>query len=258
MTTAEGTVRVAAQVTEPDSDQKGEPRVLVMGDIHGCYDALTTLAENMPLRDEDLLITVGDYVDRGPDSRRVLDWLIARKAMGALFPILGNHEEMMVNSDTDPGMYRGWLTCGGRETLESYGLKPRRRTKIRENIPPDHWSFLTEHCEDFCETETHFFVHANALPDVELKQQPGEVIRWARFNRSRPHLSGKILVCGHTPQRDGLPLNLGHAVCIDTGVYMPEGWLTCLEPATGKIWQAKQSGLFREGQLPEPREIDAA
>jgi serine/threonine protein phosphatase 1 len=80
--------------------------------------------------------------------------------------------------------------------------------------------------------------------------------RWEKlhgFIGARAHDSGKIMVCGHTAQKSGIPLNLGFAVCIDTYCY-GGGWLTCLDVLTGRLWQASQQGATRSGWLPESEE----
>ena len=122
---------------------------------------------------------------------------------------------------------RLWLACGGRSTLASYGI-PAETDGDYPQIPESHWRFLEVECRDYYETDTHFFVHANAYPDLDLDEQPGYMLRWESIDQrnSAPHCSGKVVVCGHTQQRSGLPLNLGHAVCIDTAAYL-NGWLTC-------------------------------
>ena len=79
------------------------------------------------------------------------------------------------------------------------------------------------------------------------------MLYWEKLHRdySAPHQSGKIMVCGHTAQQSGMPLDLGHAVCIDTFVY-GTGWLTCLDVHSGRLWQARQNGETRTGCLGEP------
>jgi serine/threonine protein phosphatase 1 len=74
------------------------------------------------------------------------------------------------------------------------------------------------------------------------------VLFWESFTDRGPHDSGKIMICGHTQQRSGVPLNLGHAVCLDTWAY-GNGWLTCLDATTGRIWQANQKGERRTAEL---------
>jgi serine/threonine protein phosphatase 1 len=95
-------------------------------------------------------------------------------------------------------------------------------------------------------------VHANAHPDKALSDQSNLTLFWEKFEGSpaatRPHISGKTLICGHTAQMSGRPKNLGHAICIDTCPYA-DGWLTCLDVDTGHYWQANQEGASREGTL---------
>jgi serine/threonine protein phosphatase 1 len=79
---------------------------------------------------------------------------------------------------------------------------------------------------------------------------PSSLIFHPSFNDPRPHESGKIMVCGHTPQKSGIPRSIGHAVCIDTCA-CGNGWLTCLDVSSGKCWQANQRRETRSGWLPE-------
>lgn len=220
-------------------------RVLAVGDIHGCLKALDTLLAAVAPTPEDLLITLGDYTDRGPDSRGVLDRLIALHATGRLVALRGNHDELFLEARADPaGM---WVAVGGRETMDSYdGFCTAAGMQL---VPEAHWKFLEETCVDFYETETHFFVHANVYPDLPLEDQPTYMLYWEKLTEPVAHVSGKVMVCGHTRQKSGRPLDLGTAVCIDTGVYDPDGWLTCLEVGTGRYWQANQRGELREGRL---------
>jgi calcineurin-like phosphoesterase family protein len=221
-------------------------RTLVIGDIHGCsiaLDALCTLVAPLP---QDRLITLGDYVDRGPDSRGVLDRLIARYDAGHLIPLRGNHDQMMVQA-RDRFDRRMWLGCGGRQTLESYGHA--HGDDEYDRIPPRHWRFLEEDCLDWYETEENIFVHASIYPDVPLDEQPTYMLLWEKLEGPILHYSGKVIVCGHTRQLSGVPLDLGSTICIDTGVYDNDGWLTCLHVETGRYWQANQRGQTRWSYL---------
>ena len=173
-----------------------------------------------------------------------------RHALGNLIAIRGNHEEMMVGATTGDIARASWLEYGGTETLRSYGVRrPEKIDDIQAAIDPTHWRFIQEDCVDYHETATHFFVHAGAEPDLALEDQDPQVLRWKRFHGARPHMSGKIMVCGHTPQATGLPSSVGHAVCIDTGVYARGGWLTCLDIQTGEFWQANQKGAIHRNSL---------
>ena len=224
-------------------------RHLAVGDIHGCIKALTTLAGFVPFRPEDQIITLGDYVDRGPDSYAVLDWLIAYKRRGNLIALRGNHEVMMLQARESEVAFRCWIDCGGDTTLASYSPRDDRGRLVE--IPDAHWRFLEDETRGWFETQTHFFVHANALPDHELADQPDFMLYWESFDDPAPHESGKIMVCGHTAQRSGRPRSVGHAVCIDTWVY-GRGWLTCLDVNSGRYWQANERGESRADWLLEP------
>lgn len=223
------------------------PRVLAIGDIHGCLTALLTLAAAVPFRDDDQLIGLGDYVDRGPDSAGVLDWIIERRQTGRFIALRGNHEFMMLDAFRDPIARHGWETVGGQETLDSY--RAQGLSGGMDDIPEAHWRFMRFHTRAFFETESHFFVHANAYPQIPLDEQPAYMLFWERWNRPPRHMSGKIMVCGHSSLRDGLPATNGDSICIDTAVYRDSGWLTCLDVASGEYWQANERGETRSGWL---------
>lgn len=222
-------------------------RTLAIGDIHGCLPALDALLAAVRPADDDRLVTLGDYVDRGPQSKGVLDRLIALFDAGRLVALRGNHDEMMVRARHQRGERRMWLRFGGIATLDSYGHWPA--DDEYSNVPDRHWQFLEADLVNWYETETHLFVHAFAYPDQPLAEQDTFTLLWQRLDCRVAHQSGKTLVCGHTKQSSGEPLDLGTTVCIDTGIYDPAGWLTCLDVGTGRYWQANQRGETREGLL---------
>jgi serine/threonine protein phosphatase 1 len=221
-------------------------RYLAIGDIHGCFQALRTLEALLELKPDDVLITLGDYIDRGPDSSAVLDWLLHQSKQRKLIALRGNHEVMMLEARADKEAMRDWLANGGDTTLASYSHVGDAGQLV--DVPDVHWTFLEYGTRPYFETETHFFVHANAYPDLHLKDQPEFMLYWEPLYQSRPHESGKTMICGHTAQKSGVPKNLGHAICIDTWVY-GAGWLTALDVATGDYWQANQKGESRLGNL---------
>jgi serine/threonine protein phosphatase 1 len=221
-------------------------RYLAIGDIHGYAEVLRRLLEAVQPQPEDEIITLGDYVDRGPDSRGVLDEMIALNRNARLIALRGNHDFMMLEARKGPDALREWCSCGGRTTLESYGDSLHEGRL--EEVPDEHWQFLEEVCVDWYEIDTHFFVHANVDPSYELVDQPLYQLHWEPLCEDRQHCSGKIMVCGHTKQRTGKPKNWGHAVCLDTWVY-GEGWLTCMDVKTGELWQANRHGELCTGSL---------
>jgi len=220
-------------------------RCLAIGDIHGCLTALTTLARFAAWRDDDVIVTLGDYVDRGPDSKGVLDWLIECSTRHQLIPLRGNHEVMMLDARRDPRKQADWLFCGGDATLHAYA--PPKGSASIADVPAAHWQFL-EQTRPWCETDTDILVHASIDPDLPLDQQSDYDLYWQKWHEPRRHVSGKRVICGHSAQESGRPLNVGHSVGIDTWVY-GTGWLTCLDVASGRYWQANESGETREDRL---------
>ncbi|HJT30860.1 MAG TPA: metallophosphoesterase family protein [Pirellulales bacterium] len=213
------------------------PRLIAIGDIHGCSAALRALLHAIAPQPEDTIVSLGDYVDRGLDSRGVLDELIALADRCRLIPILGNHDEMMLHARDGKDDLRFWLECGGQAALDSYG----DGIGVGLNaVPRDHFRFLAS-CRAYFETETHFFTHANYRPEVPLDRQDEQALRWLslRDHLPGPHICGKTAIVGHTPHRE--VLNLGHLVCLDTDC-CHGGWLSAMDVATGRIWQADEAG----------------
>ena len=223
-------------------------RLLSIGDIHGCLTALDTLLGFVRPMAADQLVFLGDYIDRGPDSKGVLDRLIDLRRTFDLVCLRGNHELMMLAAATNWDGYQMWRACGGAEALESYAGPDGVGTL--EDIPDAHWNLLEGRCVDWYEADSHIFVHANLHPGLALKDQPTDWLHWQGLSPAahRPHDSGKTMVCGHTQQRSGRPLVLDRAVCIDTWAY-GDGWLTCLDVATGEYWQANELGQTRVGRV---------
>ncbi|MBT8038151.1 MAG: serine/threonine protein phosphatase [Verrucomicrobiae bacterium] len=220
-------------------------RTLAIGDIHGCLAPLRQIWEVIAPQPEDRIIFMGDYIDRGPDSKGVIDFLINVQRQGYDITFLsGNHEEKFFLSEMDLTDRAHWLEVwGGAETLESYGPGGF------DDVPAAHWNFLRKNRSSF-ETETHIFVHANLEADVPLAQQLPFTLIHKKFGMPKPHQSGKTMICGHTAQKSYVPLNLGHAVCIDTDPGRG-GWLTCLQVETGNYWQTNVDGEVRERALDE-------
>jgi serine/threonine protein phosphatase 1 len=224
-------------------------RTLAIGDIHGCLRALDLLLEIVQPQPDDVVVTLGDYVDRGPDSSGVLDRLIDLQSRCKYIALKGNHDIMMLKARDDPEEFKHWLSYGGRETLQSYGADPSWGG-FAKSIPQPHWRFIAETCVAYHEIDAHFFVHANVYADAPLAEQPDYMLFWEKLEAfdHRPHESGKTMICGHSVQRSGLPLVIKRAVCIDTWVY-GDGWLTCLDVGSNKYWQANQRGQTRTDTL---------
>lgn len=221
-------------------------RILAIGDIHGCSIAFDRLLSVVQPQPEDLIVTLGDYVDHGVDSKGVIDRLITLHQTGQLIALRGNHEQMMLNCRHD-GKISAWLPMGGKTTLLSYSLSDELNLL---DVPDSHWDFLANKCVNWYESDTHLFVHADADPNLPLTEQPEFILFWGLSDRPSPHFSGKTIVYGHQSLESGFPLNLGYAICIDTLAYRT-GWLTCLDVNSGTVWQANQIGQTRKFSLNE-------
>ena len=211
--------------------------ILAIGDIHGCDTALKTMLDLVQPSKDDLVITLGDYVDRGPDSKAVIQTLLDFKSSHQLVHLMGNHEIQMIRALEARHHMERFLDplCGGQDTLDNYGGS-------FEQIPDDHWEFITSG-KLFYETESHIFVHAGLEPDIDLDKQDSETYYYKRFHGVKPHKSGKPYICGHTIQGDS-PTNKGYAICLDTCAY-GGGWLTALDVQSGKCWQTNERGQSR-------------
>jgi len=215
-------------------------RVIAIGDVHGCAIALDALIRKTQPQSDDTIVMLGDCVDRGPDSRGVIEQLLALKDRCRLVPILGNHEEMMLNYLDGRPQPDDWLRFGGQATLASYTDAARR-----PNVPANHVDYVRSWC-DFWESDSHFFIHGGYHPDRPLTAQHWQLWRWHSLRDSipGPHVSGKTAVVGHTSQKSGEILDVGHLVCIDTYCW-GGGWLTAFESTTGRVWQVDRNGNGR-------------
>jgi len=214
-------------------------RTIAIGDIHGCLAALRAILAAVAPAPDDTLVTLGDYVDRGPDSRGVIEELLELETRCRLVPLLGNHELMLLDALGSTRVLAPWLECGGVATVRSYGGK-------LSNIPPEHLAFIRR-LRRYAEAPRHFFVHANYAADVPLDEQPDYLLFWEHlhFHLPAPHDNGKVAIVGHTAQKSGEKFDLGHVVCIDTFCH-GGGWLTALDVDTGQIWQADAGGRLRK------------
>lgn len=222
-------------------------RVYAIGDIHGRADLLEQMFKRI---DSDFTqapvsqrieVLLGDYVDRGPDSRRVLELLIERgrphlvgrdRKQQTIF-LKGNHEALLIDFMTQPSTLDDWQRLGGLETLMSYGLAPhinkRMQTELAmafdKALPPSHRRFLDDLKLSFV-CGDYFFVHAGVRPGVALEKQRQEDMLWIRqdFLFCEEDF-GKIVVHGHTPVPQ--PEIRSNRINIDTGAYAT-GRLSCL------------------------------
>ena len=196
----------------------------VVGDIHGCYDKLIALMDKINIDlDSEKLVFLGDYIDRGPDSYEVVEYLInLKKKYPDIVFLKGNHEDMLEKyiAETDRFTY---LINGGQQTLESYSryYKPTDDSLI----PETHFKFF-ESLVLYHETDHYIFVHAGLRKNVPLEKQKPEDMLWIRKNFIQSNYDfGKQVVFGHTPLPE--PLLQPNKIGIDTGAVYGNK-LTCV------------------------------
>lgn len=216
----------------------GAAPVYAIGDVHGRYDLLHALlgevrrdAEARRPGDVPRLILCGDYVDRGPDSARVLaalTWL-QRSSAVELTLLDGNHEEMFRAFLDDPVAAEPWLRFGGRETLHSYGVDApaeaedaatllRLRDQLLDVLPAAHYRLLHA-LVPMVEAGDYVFVHAGVRPGVALADQSRDDLLWIRagfLDHDRP--AAAVVVHGHS-QVGERAVVLPHRIALDTGAY---------------------------------------
>ncbi|HUS35134.1 MAG TPA: metallophosphoesterase family protein [Verrucomicrobiae bacterium] len=221
-------------------------RTFAIGDIHGCHIALVTLLDTVQPQPDDLVVFLGDYIDRGPGSREVVETLLGLDQKFKVEFLRGNHEVMILDARYNFEKSVFWLSYGGKEAVQSYGANPK--ALWQSEIPKSHWNFFHQ-TRRFFETDETIFVHACLNPELDMKDQSDDLLFWEDFSQLRKeHISGKRVICGHTLQRSKEIANRGFAVCIDTGAFFG-GWLTCLETTSGEWWQANEAGECRSGRL---------
>jgi serine/threonine protein phosphatase 1 len=216
-------------------------RIYAVGDVHGRADLLADLFARI---DADLntrpigksiQILLGDYIDRGPHSRQVIDLLIARQSMHPVFFLKGNHETYVSRFLSEPTTLSEWQQVGGISTLLSYGLTPtgqedsaaqRRLARAFEQTLPDSHRLFIQRLELSFTCGDFFFVHAGVRPGIPLQKQSERDLLWIRDDfLLHEDDFGKIVVHGHTPAIE--PDIRPNRINIDTGAYAT-GRLTCL------------------------------
>lgn len=187
--------------------------LIAIGDVHGCARTLEALIDRLEPTDDDHLVFVGDYVDRGPDSKGVIDLLFDVGRSYKCTFLRGNHESLMLDY-LDRGEFELWRVNGGLPTLESY-----RTSKEKIEIPESHVSFLRQ-TKLFFDAPHFFFVHAGLRPefsiDENLQRGDERLFLWERSHLHARHFAWeKPVVCGHTPHSE--PINREKLIMIDTG-----------------------------------------
>lgn len=219
--------------------------IFAIGDIHGSFDALQTLFDQKFFSTSDTLVFLGDYVDKGPDTAGVLDFLMEISETYTCIFLRGNHEILMLQAQKNQRRLEEWLHFGGKETLQSYSREKNMATL--SVIPESHWNFL-EQTLPYYEYQNFIFVHAGLLPGRPLKEQLMHDLFWKKYLVPDLYMDDKLVICGHTARKDGRVADFGHTVCIDTYAHGGQ-WLTCFNPLSRVYLQTNMLLETRTGKL---------
>ena len=221
-------------------------RIFAIGDVHGCLTEVSALydflVKEKGLSSEDQLIFIGDYIDRGPDSKGVIDLCLRiRREFPKTIFLKGNHEDMLLaflGYEGTAGM--AYLANGGEPTLKSYGIEEHDTAEaILRKFTPQHIEFFRT-LDSYVIIAGYVFAHAGLHPLKDLRDQTYEDVYWIRnefiYNM---HRFEKTVVFGHTPFLDVL-FHLPFKIGIDTGLVY-DNKLTCIELSEGEIFQIKRN-----------------
>ena len=232
----------------------GYSRVLAVGDVHGMYEKLIKLMVKIQFNpEEDMLIFLGDYIDRGPDSGKCLQYVydLQQTCPDSVVCLMGNHEVMMASYFLQKsGSYHNlivdyadsWLDNGGFDTLQQLkelDAETKKRLIAWASGLPVQFQY-----------QEFFFCHAGVDPDVPLEAQNEFDMLWRRQQWWEQYQGKETIVVGHTPvqkvnkqagkgRKIPKPLFFSNNIIMcDTGVYMPGGKLSCVNVLSRKVWQA--------------------
>lgn len=215
-------------------------KVIVIGDVHGCAEELKILLHQLPLDQDTTLVFLGDYVDRGPDSKGVIDTVLNVSELYKVIALKGNHEwlfEEYLKKPNDAVAAGNFILNGGSATLASYSVDGSTFT-----VPNEHRAFL-DGLQTFYATERHFFVHAGIPPGFdfakEVDPKTAHQMLWIRstFLDSKVQWP-KIVVHGHTPVK--VPEVLPNRINLDTGCVFGRS-LTALDISNHKFYSVKRN-----------------
>lgn len=233
---------------EPSASIAPGQRVYAIGDIHGRLDLFDLLLAEIEMDSaargaaQTTLVLLGDLIDRGPESRGVVDRAMALVAAGNTRVLAGNHEEMLLSSLEDPETLRHFLRHGGKETLFSYGLPQSDysrsnledlHARLPDLVPQAHIDFMRA-MEDRIVVDDYLFVHAGIRPGVPVAEQTTSDLRWIRrefLDHTDAH--DHLVVHGHTIT--DAPVMLPNRIGIDTGAFA-SGRLTALGIEGNERW----------------------
>ncbi|MEN6320583.1 MAG: metallophosphoesterase family protein [Syntrophaceae bacterium] len=211
-------------------------KIFVIGDIHGCLSHLNAMMAKIDIdAEKDTLVFIGDYIDRGSNSKGVIDAILdIKKNIKNVICLLGNHEQMLLNYYLENRDEELFMHNGGMSTIISYGFTPGGKKHL--HIPDEHMEFFTT-LQPYCVKDKYIFAHAGLRPGISMDKQEIEDLLWIRYEFINSRYDfGKVVIFGHTPLSFTSPLIDENKIGIDTGAVYG-GKLTCVELPEIKIHQ---------------------
>ena len=235
-------------------------RLLVFGDIHGNWERFKDVYQKVGFSpDKDLVVFLGDYLDRGQTPVPVMEWVMEHFGTRNMIFLRGNHEQMFYESLRNEGQTEGLVDCrisspkslwfaagsGGFETYKAIGKTGRGKELIAA------WLKLIEKMPLYAEIgvngQKYWFIHADCNPEQPLSEQSSKTLLWERGLANYPgrHQAEQIIVLGHTPVQKlyfgSKPqwLNHGKVVLMDTGSFWENGHISCANLLTQEVWQSE-------------------
>lgn len=212
-------------------------RLIAIGDIHGSLGKFKSLVDNINLQPGDRIRFLGDVINRGPDTKGVVDLILELSKNYDVKSIMGNHEEILLASKLDKSTYKFLLKIGGIETLRSYGIEPPHtvfKALDLDLLPPDHLLYYAR-MHDYLVEDGFILTHAGVKHSDDLDKQISERLRWGNLPVGG-HKSGMTVVCGHISLPE--PIVSDTMIAIDTGSYKENGYITAIDLTTLTTWRS--------------------
>ena len=216
-----------------------EKRLFAIGDIHGCFDSLRELVEHkIMIRKSDKLVFLGDYIDRGNQSRKVIDYIIGLKDKDFdITTLIGNHESMLLEALLNEDFLPEWIRNGGSATLKSFGIKSIKQ------LGQSYIAFFKA-LQYYCLIDNFLFVHAGFNDNISNPLEDKYHMIWSRREEyTNPVLKNKIIIHGHTPVPEQICRqeiqDKNRVINIDTGCVYGDiegyGRLSAYNPYSGEL-----------------------
>ena len=220
-------------------------RILAIGDMHGNFSKLLSVFRKVKFdQEKDLLILLGDYIDRGPENMRCLRWAMEMSEKPNVVALRGNHEDMMLSYYLLGGLEGSvWLPNGGNKTKQELDLWLKEEPDALKKILQFIYDRPLYH-RIFAKGKEYIFCHAGLKPGIPLERQKDEDLLWIRQEFYNNYTGEAEVIVGHTPTEYVMPNRTypivldNHITLLDTGSFLPNGRISCVDVLHGVFYQS--------------------